>query len=148
VRWLLDTNTLSETIKRKPDRTVSEWIAEQPPMLLAISIMTIAEIQRGASTTNDQVRHGELARWLETMVIPTFEGRTLPLTSEILVDWLGLARGLARKGITRAAPDLLIASTARVHNLTLVTRNIRDFADTGIVVYDPWSDQTHRMDQP
>jgi hypothetical protein len=72
----------------------------------------------------------------------------LPLTSEILVDWLELARQLAGRRITRAAPDVLIAATARIHNLTVVTRNVRDFADTGVVVYDPWNDQTHSMDPP
>jgi predicted nucleic acid-binding protein len=70
------------------------------------------------------------------------------LTQDVLVDWLILSRKLAVRGISRTAPDLLIAATARVGDLTVVTRNVRDFADTGVVVYDPWNDQTHRMDAP
>jgi hypothetical protein len=70
----------------------------------------------------------------------------LPVTLEILTDWLTLARQVQKRGASRSAPDLLIASTARVHNLILVSRNVKDFAGTGIVLYDPWSGKTHVMD--
>jgi predicted nucleic acid-binding protein len=52
------------------------------------------------------------------------------------------------RGRPQSAPDLLIAATAQIHGLIIVSRNIRDFADTGVVVYDPWNGQTHRMDAP
>jgi predicted nucleic acid-binding protein len=59
-----------------------------------------------------------------------------------------LNRRLAARRLARKAADTLIAATARVYGLTVVTRNVRDFADTGIVVYDPWHDKTHRMGAP
>lgn len=148
MKWLLDTNVLSETIRPRPDRAMSLWFAAQPPDLAAISVVTLAELQHGTSATENEKHRKALTRWLATTVIPDFRERTLPLTSEVLIAWLELARRLNRRRITRAAPDLLIASTAQAHGLVVVTRNVRDFADTGIVVYDPWNDRTHRMDEP
>jgi predicted nucleic acid-binding protein len=81
-----------------------------------------------------------------TEVIKSFENRVLPLTLEILTDWLALARQVQKRGASRNAPDLLIASTARVHHLVLVSRNVKDFAGTGVVLYDPWTGKTHQMD--
>jgi predicted nucleic acid-binding protein len=148
VKWLLDTNVLAESIRPRPDRKMAAWFVAQPADLTAISIVTLAELQHGTSVTEDETRRKSLTRWLATTVIPDFQERTLPLTAEILIAWLELARRLNNRRITRAAPDLLIAATARVHDLILVTRNVRDFADTGVVVYDPWNDETHRMDAP
>jgi len=110
--------------------------------------VTLAELQDGASAAPNEEGRRKLAHWFERMVVPSFTDRVLQLTGETLIEWLRLARRLERKRVTRKAPDLLIASTARVHNLIVVTRNVRDFADTGVTVYDPWVDATHRMDDP
>jgi predicted nucleic acid-binding protein len=127
---------------------VVKWLAEKPRALVVISLLTFAELQYGASVASDATQRRRLTLWLESSVVPSFGNRILPLTTEILVDWLGLARALNRRRTGQAASDLLLASTARVHNLIVVTRNVRDFAGTGIVVYDPWHDRTHRMDTP
>jgi len=68
------------------------------------------------------------------------------LTTGILVEWLELGRRNAAAGKTRAPADLLIAATARVHDLIVVSRDVRDFAGTGVLVYNPWNDKTHHMD--
>jgi predicted nucleic acid-binding protein len=148
VRWLLDTNTVSENVRTRPNQTVVDWIARLPPADAAISIVTLAELREGVSSAPSEKRRRELSTWLDESVIPYFADRTLQLNGEILVDWLSLNKKLTKRRITRSAPDLLIASTARVHNLIVVTRNVRDFADTGVTVYDPWVDATHRMDDP
>jgi predicted nucleic acid-binding protein len=88
-----------------------------------------------------------LQRWLEEEFPALFEDRILPVSSQILVDWLALGRRLAASGTTRPASDLLIAATARVHDLILVTRNTRHFAGTGLIVYDPWTGKTHHMEE-
>ncbi len=72
--------------------------------------------------------------------------RMLSVTLEILVDWLDVGRRLSAKGMTRNSADLLVASTARIHGLIVVSRNVRDFAGTGVVVYDPWNSETHRTE--
>lgn len=85
---------------------------------------------------------------METALPDWFGERILPLTLPILTDWLQLGRTLAARGSTRDPTDLLIASTARTHDLIIVSRNVRDFKGTGTVVYDPWSGETHRMEMP
>ena len=87
-------------------------------------------------------------QWIDTEVRGLIDREPLSLSTDILIDWIQLSRKLRTSGTSRDPTDMLIASTARVHGLTVVTRNVRDFADTGIVVYDPWLDQTHRMDPP
>ena len=62
--------------------------------------------------------------------------------------WLQLSRKLRVRGETKDPSDLLLAATARTYALTLVTRNTRHFANTGITVYNPWSDETHQMEAP
>jgi hypothetical protein len=148
VKWLLDTNVLSESIRPNPDRKVLAWIAAHAGEELAISLITVAELRAGVAALGEISRQRSFDAWLSAHVIPTFGERTLPLTLEILVDWIELSHRLNARGRPKAAADLLIASTARIHDLTLVTRNLRDFADTGVVVYDPWTGNTRVMDPP
>jgi len=148
VKWLLDTNVLSESIRPDPDRKVLAWIAAHPAEELAISLITVAELRAGVAALGEIRRQRSFDEWLRAYVVPNFGERTLPLTLEILVDWIQLSRQLNARGRPKAAADLLIASTARIHALTLVTRNLRDFADTGVVVYDPWTGNTRVMDPP
>jgi toxin FitB len=148
VKWLLDTNVISEATRNRPHPKVIDWIAAATPEDLAISIVTLSEILDGVASDRDETRRRALTEWAQIEVSETFKARTLPLTTNVLVDWLQLARRLRAKGHARDSADLLIASTARVHNLILVTRNMRHFANTGIIVYDPWGGKTHAMDGP
>jgi predicted nucleic acid-binding protein len=148
VKWLLDSNVVSEGARDRPARSVIEWIRAKPVEDLAISIVTLAELREGAQSNPDETRRQRLIDWIDTEVSSAFHGRTLTLTANILIDWLQLSRRLRTKGIVRDAADMLIAATARVHDLTLVTRNTRHFADTGVVLYDPWTGKTHAMDAP
>jgi predicted nucleic acid-binding protein len=147
VKWLLDTNVVSETIRRQPRECVISWIARHRPDEMTISLITVAEIRNGIGSAPESNRR-KLMRWLESDVESKFAERILPLTTEVLIDWLQMSRKLAAERMLRRAADLLIASTARVHGLTLVTRNVRHFADTGVIVYDPWDGKTHVMDAP
>jgi predicted nucleic acid-binding protein len=146
VRWLLDTNVVSESIQSRPNREVLTWIGRQPDDLLAISIVTLAELRRGAQANTNVERRTALMQWLDITIASWLGERTLALTLEILMDWLEVGRRLRRQGLPRDPADLLIASTARVHNLIVVSRNARDFAGTGVVVYDPWKSETHRTE--
>jgi predicted nucleic acid-binding protein len=146
VRWLLDTNVLSESIKPQPDRTVARWMAMHSPDQMAISIVTLAELNDGVQATPGDKRKKELVAWLENFVVPSFQDRILPLAIEILVDWLALARSLQARGRPQMAADLLIAATARIHDLIVVTRDVRHFALTETVIYNPWTGETHNMD--
>lgn len=148
MQWLLDTNVVSETTRSRPNQDVLDWIAERDPGEAVISTVTLAELHEGAASATDPERRARLTAWLNTAVPSWLGEHVLPLTLRILIEWLRLSKALQAKRQTRAAADLLIASTARVHDLILVTRNTRDFADTGVVIYDPWTGKTHRMEQP
>jgi toxin FitB len=148
VRWLLDTNVVSEGVKPRPERSVVSWMAARATDQIAISIVTLAELHSGAVKARSERLRADIVEWITSEIEPRFADRTLPLSKDILVDWLQLGRQLRSAGQPRDAVDVLIAATARVHDLILVTRNARDFASTGVVVYDPWSGETHRMDAP
>jgi predicted nucleic acid-binding protein len=146
VKWLLDTNVVSESIRPRPEPRVLSWLSSQPAEQTAISIVTLAELRDGTSTLKDDVRRRRLERWIDGEVVGLFANRILPLTADILVQWLFLARLLSAKGRTRSAPDLLIAATARVHELIIVSRNYQDFLDANVTIFDPWTEEIHRTD--
>jgi len=148
VKWLLDTNVVSESVRPDPNRKVLAWIAAHPGQELVVSVLTLAELRDGVAAIGDSSRQRLFDAWMSTYVVPNFGDRTLPVTFEILVEWLKLTRLLNAKGRPQGAADLIIAATARVHDLTIVTRNVRDFVDTGVIVYDPWSGKSHAMDPP
>jgi predicted nucleic acid-binding protein len=147
MRWLLDTNVISEGMRPRPNQDVLDWVDAREPEL-ALSVVTLAELRDGASTLTDTMRRDRFDRWISEIVIPRFDGRTFALTLEVLTDFMALARRLGARGRPQSAPDLLLAATARRHDLILVTRNTRDFANTGITVYNPWTDETQRMEAP
>jgi hypothetical protein len=146
VKWLLDTNVISESVHHRPNRAVVNWLRRHPPPDAVVSIITIAELRVGVDRTRNPQRRAVLASWMSNEMEPEFREHSLPLTIEILTEWLGLGRRNAIAGKTRAPADLLIAATGRVHDLIVVTRNVGDFVGTGILVYDPWQDKTQQMD--
>jgi toxin FitB len=148
VKWLFDTNVVSEGLQRRPDAKVISWIQARAPDQIGISVATLAELRFGILNLSNERRRAEIQNWVERHVATAFEDRILPVTVDILVDWLQLGRRLAAKGKPREPVDILIASTARVHDLIIVTRNTRHFAETGVLVYDPWTGNTQQMDNP
>ena len=148
MKWLLDTNVISEPARDHPMPSVVEWIKTKSITDLAISIVTFAELQDGAQSNPDERRRHRLLDWIENEVTSRFQNRVLALSGEILVDWLQLSRRFRGRGLARDASDMLIAATARVHGLTLVTRNVRHFMDTDLIVYNPWEGTTSKMEAP
>jgi predicted nucleic acid-binding protein len=135
--YLLDTNVISELRKRHGDPGVKQWVAEQTVADLAISVVTVIEIEIGilrrARTDADQAR--VLTRWFERSVLTGFADRILSLD-------LAAARRVASLHVPDQAPqhDALIAGTALARGLTVVTRNTRDFERSGVDYLNPWSD--------
>ncbi len=122
--YLLDTNVLSETRKRRPTARVAAWIAATPPDRLHVSVLTLGEIEQGIARVRgrgDRDQAFALERWLRD-VQAGFEDRVLPITLPIATAW-------GRQQYAQPIPviDALIAATARVHGLTVVTRNVKDF---------------------
>lgn len=146
MKWLLDTNVVSETVRPRPNRNVLRWLAELPEEQSAISAVTMAELRFGAMATRENARRVELTRWLDDQIAPTFHSRILVAHVDVLIEWIDLMKRLSASRQPRLATDLLIAATARVHSLTIVTRNVRDYAGTGVTAFDPWLNETHTLE--
>lgn len=133
--YLLDTTVVSEPTRRKPDPNVLAWLAQVNAWDAHISTLTIGEIAQGAEHLGERGR--KYVRWLEESVLPHYDGRILPVGRKVATAW-GRLRGLhASRGRSLPVVDSLLVATAAVHDLTLVTRNIRDVQGLGVEVLDP-----------
>lgn len=138
--YLLDTNVISELRKAgKADIQVQNWARPIPVHELYLSAISILELELGILLVErrDAAQGATLRTWLQRHVLPAFEGRILP------VD-VAVAQRCARLHVPDPRPDrdALIAASALVHGMTVVTRNIIDFKDTGVSLINPWS-STH-----
>jgi predicted nucleic acid-binding protein len=138
VTYLLDTNVISELRKSgdRADPKVRAWARAQRTSDLWLSVITIMEVEIGVARVEkrDGRRGRTLRRWLERDPLPAFEGRLLPID-------LAVARRAAALHVPDPRPerDALIAATASVSDLTVVTRNVSDFASLDVDLLDPWS---------
>lgn len=135
--YLLDTSVLSETRKRQPAAGVAGWIAATPLDRLHVSVLTLGEIEQGITKIRgrgDRRQAAALERWLGD-VQTGFEGRVLPVTTPVATAW-----GRQQHAQPLPVIDALIAATARVHGLTVVTRNVKDFELAGVQVLDPFAE--------
>jgi toxin FitB len=135
VAFLLDTNVVSELRRRRPDAHVVAWHRDQVEADVFLSVLVVGEIRQGIERmrARDTGQAEALDRWLAGLVAG-YRERILPVTADVAQAW----------GRLNAAPqpppvvDGLMAATAKVHGLTLVTRNVRDVARTGVAVVDPF----------
>ena len=136
MRFLLDTNIISEIRKReRADARVAQWVAKTAVADIGTSVIVLAEIRRGIELKrrNDARQATALDRWFEHMRARLGD-RVLPIDEPIADAW-------ARLNVPDPLPvvDGLLVATARVHGLTLVTRNVSDIARTGVALLNPFS---------
>ncbi|MEZ2128698.1 MULTISPECIES: type II toxin-antitoxin system VapC family toxin [unclassified Sinorhizobium] len=136
--YLLDTNVVSELRKigdGKADAKVVTWLEAEDAVSFYISTITILELERGVLSVQrrDTAQGARLRSWLDSHIRPEFAGRILPIDDPIATRCAHLHIPDRRNEV-----DALIAATALVHGMTVVTRNVRDFEGTGVVVVDPW----------
>jgi len=136
--WLLDTNVLSEGRRPKPEPRVIAFYEQQPSEQLYISVLSLAEIRYGIERLKEPEKRVTLTNWLTQQVRPEFEGRILPITEDIMLQWRLLLEDGRRTGHTYSHPDLIIAATALHHDLTVVTRDRADYDKAGVRVFNPW----------
>lgn len=137
--WLLDTNVLSELRKSSCEPAVKAWADAQPPEKLFLSRVTIAEIRFGIERVEDPVFRAELVAWLDDMLRPWFAERILDIDEDVLLTWRRMVERGRKANYTFSQPDLLVAATAAVHSLRVVTRNVDDFVRAEIPVFNPWT---------
>ncbi len=134
--FLLDTNVISELRRpERADRNVVTWAGAIPAASFFLSAISILEIELGALqiARRDAAQGVVLRAWIDDQVIPRFEGRILAVDTAV-------AQRCARLHVPdpRAERDALIAATAMVHGLTVVTRNVADFEPIGVALLNPW----------
>lgn len=133
--YLLDTNIISETIRRNPNKKLIAWLEQLPGEALFVSVLTLGEIRKGVEALSDEKRRENLRLWLEHELPAWFEGRVLPVDIAVADRWGRLLAEVAR---SIPSIDSLLAATALHHELRLVTRNAKDFDYPGIEVINPF----------
>jgi predicted nucleic acid-binding protein len=134
--YLVDTNVVSE-LRNLPraDKNVRAWEAGVNPSWVYISVISIFELELGTRhmERRDPAQGQALRTWLDLRILPAFDGRILPVDVEVVVRCAAI-------NVSDRQPfrDSLIAATALVHGMTVVTRNVTDFAPTGVAVLNPW----------
>ena len=136
---LLDTNVVSELIRKSPDPAVEEWAAGHPLEDLFFSAVGEAELRYGAVILPSGRRRERLISDIERMLRDAFENRVLPFDSEAACAYADIAAMRRSAGRPVATADCQIAAIARSRNLAVATRNVRDFEDIDLEVVDPWT---------
>ncbi|MGO9237181.1 MAG: type II toxin-antitoxin system VapC family toxin [Methylocella sp.] len=131
--YLVDTNVVSEARRNTPQAVA--WLRAAPPSSIYLSVITLGEIMKGIVLKEraDRQAAGHLAVWLLTLR-QDFADRILPISDAVAIEW-GRIAALRPRGDS----DGLIAATAKVHELILVTRNVADFDDTSLSIVNPWA---------
>jgi toxin FitB len=134
--FLLDTNCISEFVRSSPDRRVLEWLESTNESLLYLSVLTLGEIRKGVAGLPQSKRRTQLETWLELDLQSRFAGRVLSINLAVADRWGVLAAEAKRAGQALSAIDGLLAATALHYSLTIVSRNVSDFAN--VPVLNPW----------
>lgn len=138
--YLVDTNVISEGMRRSPDPDVAGWLDTVDESITYLSVITLGEIRRGIEKLPFSRRRDHLEAWLSDGLVQRFSGsRLLSVDDQVADEW---GRTLARceaAGRPVDPVDCQIAATALCHDLTVVTRNVKDFEPTGVDVVNPWT---------
>jgi predicted nucleic acid-binding protein len=135
----MDSNVVSELMRKSADPAVEAWVRGQPVEDLFFSAVGEAELRYGAAVLPAGRRRNTLVSDIESMLRAAFAHRILPFDSDAAVAYAEIAS--ARRAAGRPVPtaDCQIAAIARSRGMAVATRNVRDFVDMGIDVYDPWT---------
>jgi len=136
--YLLDTNVPSEFSRDRPEPRVVQWLKAQPVTTLFLSAVTIGEIRKGLVVLPQSRRRSDLETWFHTDLLVWFRNRILPVTHAVADKWGVLDGQCQLRGTPLNTADGMIAATAIEHGLTLVTRNVKDFAGLSVDLFNPW----------
>jgi hypothetical protein len=136
--FLLDTNAISEWVKPRPDPGLVRWLDHVDEDRTYISVITLGELRKGVDRLADGRRRERLDHWLSDELPDRFAHRILPVDAMVADRWGRLLAGTEKAGSPIDSTDALIATTALVHRLQVVTRNVAHFRPTGVPLLCPW----------
>jgi predicted nucleic acid-binding protein len=132
--YLLDTNIISEGTKKTPDHNLLQWLNQVDYRQTYLSVLTLGEIRKGAEKIAEEGKKQRIIQWLESDLLKQFQERIIPIDNRVADKW-----GYLQHARSMPAIDSLIAATALVNNLKLVTRNTKDFQEIlGLELINPW----------
>ena len=139
MNFLIDTNVISELTRPRPDAEVVSFLHETDEDRLSMSVVTLAELRRGVALKDEGKAKRALESWLANDLVERFSGRIVDIDRPIADCWGELMASAKRRGLALHVMDGFLAATAAVRQLTLATRNVKDFAPFGVPLYDPWT---------
>lgn len=136
MKYLLDTDVISQRTKTHPNPDVSRWLGSIAREDIFLSVMTIEEVRAGVEAMPQGAKRQVVERWLKNDLIQGFDDRILPVDTAVADECGRLAVIVKKQGYTPSLGDALIAATARVHGLQLATLNRKDFKQLGVALVD------------
>ena len=137
--YLIDTCCISELVKKKPNPNVVRWFADREEFSMYLSVITFGELRKGIEKLPDSKKKKELSRWVKEDLSQRFKNRVLSIHMNEVNRWGEILAAAEQKGKPLPAIDSLIAATAQVHDLSVVTRNTQDMEGSGVEVINPWT---------
>lgn len=137
MRYLFDTDTISEALKREPNASVIDWLSHTSSDYAFISVLTLGEVRKGVQKLPDSPKRARIRHWLEVELPHQFADHILAIDDEVADRW---GRIVAQQsGRPRPPIDCLLAATALTHGLTLVTRDTDLVGIPGLEIFNPWT---------
>ncbi|MCG8341496.1 MAG: type II toxin-antitoxin system VapC family toxin [Chlorobiales bacterium] len=136
--YLLDTCVISELVRKSPDKSLVQWVDNQNEFDLYLSVITLGEIQKGITKLSSSKKKELLTSWLKDELEVRFAERIVPITDEVALMWGNMLGEAEKNGRPLSVVDMLIAATAKVYDLVVVTRNVRDMKAGDVDILNPW----------
>ncbi|MEX2585006.1 MAG: type II toxin-antitoxin system VapC family toxin [Balneolaceae bacterium] len=137
--YLIDTCCISELVKRKPNPRVVKWFEDVDELTMYVSVITFGELRKGIEKLPDSEMKEVLHRWVKEDLSNRFKNRILYVTLKEVNEWGKVLAKAEKNGTPVPAIDALIAATAKVHDLRVVTRNTKDMKNCDVTLVNPWT---------
>lgn len=141
MKYLLDTCVISELVKKEPHPSVIRWMDAGDESKMYLSVLTLGEIIKGINKLPNGDRREKLQSWVTNDLVQRFGSRLLEIDAEISMAWGAMLGEAERLGEKLPVVDSLIAASANVHDLIVVTRNVKDMERCRTKVFNPWEAQ-------